>query len=135
MRITIWAASAAIAIAFAGTSASAERYDRNISNYNRVIRAIILGDIAGEREAERDAKRFPYASKGYGPIKTARAARDACAADVLNQIGRGARLASVPVAHPMSTGWEVEGAIDPRDGGSAFVCSVRNGSVSGVLIR
>lgn len=135
MRTMTGIAAAALMIAGTCAPAVAQRYDRDALSYNKVIRAIIMDDIAGQRQAERDAKRFPYASAGYGPIKNARQARDACAADVLRELGRGARLPRVPVASTMSTGWEVEGPVTSPDGATSFVCSVRNGSVSGTLIR
>ncbi|MDO7836219.1 hypothetical protein Q4610_14310 [Sphingobium sp. HBC34] len=101
-----------------------------------VVTAAIASDIARDRQAERDATRTPYASPGYGRIGSAAAARDACAAKALQQAGRQAKLIGRPSASSMSTGWEVEGAIALPDGGDVpFVCSVRNGSVSGVLLR
>ncbi|NWK95442.1 hypothetical protein DM806_07125 [Sphingobium lactosutens] len=100
-----------------------------------VVGAAIASDIAAQRQAERDAKRFPYASPGYGPIATAAAARNACAAKALDQAGPSAKLIGQARASTMSTGWEVEGDIAAADGDIPFVCSVRNGSVSGVLLR
>lgn len=101
-----------------------------------VIGAAIASDIARDRQAERAAKRAPYASPGHGPIASAAAARDACAAKALHQAGPQAKLIGRPSASTMSTGWEVEGAIAlPRGGDVPFVCSVRNGSVSGLLLR
>lgn len=101
-----------------------------------VIGAAIASDIAADRQAEREAKRTPYASPGHGPIASAAAARDACAAKALYQAGPGGKLIGRPRADTMATGWEVEGEIGfPDGGGVPFVCSVRNGSVSGVLLR
>lgn len=109
----------------------------NDRTLDRAVGAAILSDVSKDRQAERDAKRQPYATPGYGPIDTVSAARDACAADALHQVGRGAKLIGRPYASNMATGWEVEGDIDPGDGqGSVpFVCSVRNGSVTGVLLK
>ncbi|MFC3440773.1 hypothetical protein ACFOKF_06090 [Sphingobium rhizovicinum] len=101
-----------------------------------VVAAAIASDIAADRQAERDARRAPYVPQGYGPIDTAAAARDACAAKALYQAGPDGRLIGKARASTMSTGWEVEGAIGFPDGSDMpFVCSVRNGSVSGVLLR
>lgn len=134
MRI-LQLASLLTAAALAPSVAHAERYDLDIRKYNQVIRAIILDDIIGQEQARRDAARYPYASAGYGPIADIRTARDACAADVLNQLGQGVSLSGVPQARPMATGWEVEGGLTGTSQGDSFVCSVRNGSVSGVIIR
>ncbi len=101
-----------------------------------VIGAAIASDIARDRQAERDARRAPYASPGYGPIASAAAARDACAAKALYQAGADSKLIGRPRASSMATGWEVEGEIGFADGGAIpFVCSVRNGSVSGLLLQ
>ncbi|WP_230461241.1 hypothetical protein [Sphingobium sp. CAP-1] len=101
-----------------------------------VVTAAIASDIAHDRQAERDAKRTPYAAPGYGRIASAAAARDACAAKALHQAGPDAKLIGRPSASTMSTGWEVEGAIALPGGGDVpFICSVRNGSVSGVLLQ
>ncbi|WP_254913642.1 hypothetical protein [Sphingobium sp. Z007] len=101
-----------------------------------VVGAAIASDIARDRQAERDARRAPYASPGYGPIASAAAARDACAAKALYQAGADGKLIGRPRASNMATGWEVEGEIGFTGGDSIpFVCSVRNGSVSGVLLR
>lgn len=103
---------------------------------HQVIGAAIASDIARDRQAERDARRAPYASPGYGPIASAAAARDACAAKALHQAGHDGKLIGRPRASTMATGWEVEGEIGFADGGTVpFVCSVRNGSVSGVLLK
>ncbi|MES2172930.1 MAG: hypothetical protein V4523_03180 [Pseudomonadota bacterium] len=103
---------------------------------HQVIGAAIASDIARDRQAEREARRAPYASPGYGPIASAAAARDACAAKVLYQAGHDGKLIGRPRASTMATGWEVEGEIGFADGGTVpFVCSVRNGSVSGVLLQ
>ncbi|MEJ7927712.1 hypothetical protein WG908_13225 [Sphingobium sp. AN641] len=109
-------------------------YDRRA--YRRAVDAAIISDIAKDRQAERDARRAPYASPGYGSIRTAQAAREACGAEARRDVGGGAKLLGAPVARTMSTGWEVEGDLDVGDGKGAlpFVCSVRNGSVSGVLL-
>ena len=93
--------------------------------------------IARDRQAERDARRQPYVSPGYGPIRTATAARNACAAKAREEAGPGARILGRIAASTMSTGWEVEGEVRPSgdSGAVPFVCSVRNGSVSGVLLQ
>jgi hypothetical protein len=100
-----------------------------------VLTAAIVSDIVRDRQEERDARRAPYLAQGYGPIATASAARDACATKALYQAGPDAKLIGHAHASTMSTGWEVEGAIAVPEGDIPFVCSVRNGSVSGVLLR
>ncbi|MCI4588676.1 hypothetical protein MOK15_00945 [Sphingobium sp. BYY-5] len=100
-----------------------------------VVAAAIVGDIVRDRQAEREARRTPYASPGYGSIASAEAARDACAAKALYQAGPASRLIGPAHASTMSTGWEVEGTVTSQNGDIPFVCSVRNGSVSGVLLR
>ena len=102
----------------------------------RAADAAIVSDIARERQAERDAARQPYASPGHGSIRTASAARNACAAKAREEAGRGATIMGRPAASSMSTGWEVEGAVRIPGEREAipFVCSVRNGSVSGILL-
>ncbi|CAN5378667.1 hypothetical protein BH10PSE12_BH10PSE12_30920 [soil metagenome] len=99
------------------------------------VNAAILSDVSRDRQADRDAKQTPYATPGYGPIGSAKAARDACARDALDEAGPSSKLAGVPRASTMSTGWEVEGWIKQGDARLSFVCSVRNGSVSGVTLR
>lgn len=103
----------------------------------RAADAAIVSDIARERQADRDAARQPYASPGYGSIRTATSARNACAAKARGEAGPGATVLGRPSASSMSTGWEVEGAV--RVPGERepipFVCSVRNGSVSGILLN
>ncbi|MEC3910336.1 hypothetical protein U5A82_07525 [Sphingobium sp. CR2-8] len=100
-----------------------------------VVGAAIVSDIVADRQAQRDARQTPYASPGHGSIATAEAARDACAEKALYQAGPASRLIGPARASSMSTGWEVEGAVSAADGDIPFVCSVRNGSVSGVLLR
>lgn len=100
-----------------------------------VVGAAIVSDIVTSRQAQRDARQTPYASPGHGSIATAAAARDACAAKALYQAGPAAKLIGQAEASSMSTGWEVEGAITSPAGDIPFVCSVRNGSVSGLLLR
>lgn len=118
------------ATAFAQTG-----YDRR--QFDRAVDAAILSDISKDRQAERDAKRQPYEPPAHGSIDSAAAARDACAAEALRQAGPAARLIGQPGARTMATGWEVEGELGPTGDASSipFVCSVRNGSVSGVLLR
>ncbi len=101
------------------------------------VAASIVHDIMKDKQAERDARRQPYMSWEQGPIASAEEARHACVTEILAEAGHGAAIAGSPSAHSMSTGWEVEGDIMPPDGGEAlpFVCSVRNGLVSGTLIR
>ena len=103
----------------------------------RAADAAIVSDIARERQAERDAKRQPYASPGYGRIATVNGARNACAAKAREEAGAGAAVIGRPMASTMSTGWEVEGRVGPYHGMASvpFVCSVRNGSVSGILLK
>ena len=104
---------------------------------HRAADAAIASDIARDRQAERDARRQPYVSPGYGPIRTATAARNACAAKAREEAGPGARILGRIAASTMSTGWEVEGEVRPSgdSGAVPFVCSVRNGSVSGILLQ
>jgi hypothetical protein len=111
-------------------------YAQTVISPHDVVAAAIASDIARDQQADRDARRAPYASPGYGPIGSAAAARDACAAKALYQAGSDARLIGQARASSMSTGWEVEGAIGVPGGPDIpFVCSVRNGSVSGVLLQ
>lgn len=91
--------------------------------------AVILNRSDAARRPE------PYASPGQGSIASAAAARDACTGKALYQAGAGARLIGSAHASSMSTGWEVEGVITVAGQDVPFVCSVRNGSVSGVLLR
>lgn len=102
----------------------------------RAADAAIVSDIARDRQAERDARLQPYASPGYGPIQSAAAARSACAAKAREEAGGGTSVRGRITARTMSTGWEVEGEVGPvGDQHSVpFVCSVRNGSVSGILL-
>lgn len=101
-----------------------------------VIGAAIISDIARDRQAERDAKRQPYATPGYGPIASAKAAGDACSIKARQQAGPNAALVGRPMISNMATGWEVEGKIGLTDGGTIpFICSVRNGSVTGIVLR
>lgn len=119
----------------AATPASAQHGGNGVS-YHDAVNAAILSDVSRDRDAEREAKRQPYATPGYGPIHTAKGARDACSSKALEQVGGHAKIIGVPLASTMSTGWEVEGKIDGgEDGSIPFVCSVRNGSVSGVLLQ
>lgn len=102
----------------------------------RAADAAIVSDVARERQAERDARRQPYASPGFGRIATATAARQACAAKAREEAGRGSAVIGRPFASTMSTGWEVEGRVGPYGDQRSvpFVCSVRNGSVSGIRV-
>lgn len=133
-KLTKWAIGLAAATL---CQLPAAAQDMSRKDLRRAVDAAILSDVSKDRQAERDARQAPYASPGYGSITTAKAASDACAADALSEVGSAARLLGKPVARTMSTGWEVEGSIAP--GGDAghvdFVCSVRNGSVSGVLLK
>lgn len=104
---------------------------------HRAADAAIASDIARDRQAERDARRQPYASPDHGSIRTATAARNACAAKAREEAGPGTKVLGRIVASTMSTGWEVEGEVGPFDGRRSvpFVCSVRNGSVSGIMLQ
>ena len=101
------------------------------------VAASIVHDIMKDKQAERDVSRQPYMSWDHGTIASGKEARRACVTEILAEAGKGAAIVGSPSAHSMSTGWEVEGNITPPDGGEAlpFVCSVRNGLVSGTLIR
>ena len=126
---------AALSVALLASSlpAIAQISDRDL---RRAANAAIASDIARDRQAERDAQRQPYASPGYGRIATANAARQACAAKAREEAGRGAAVIGRPFASTMSTGWEVEGRVGPYGDQRSvpFVCSVRNGSVSGIRL-
>lgn len=102
-----------------------------------IVGAAIASEIVQDRQAARDARRQPYASPGYGPINSAAAARDACVSEARQQAGPGAQLIGKATVGSMASGWEVEGTVgaDGERSGTPFVCSVRNGSVSGVLLR
>ncbi|MBH1999103.1 MAG: hypothetical protein I8H96_08160 [Sphingomonadaceae bacterium] len=103
---------------------------------HQAVGAAILSDASRDRQAEREARRQPYISPVYGNITTANGARNACIAKAREQAGPGAKLIGQPIASTMSTGWEVEGTIAPSGGESIpFVCSVRNGSVSAILLQ
>ena len=127
--------NAALSIALLASSlpAAAQMSDRDL---RRATDAAIASDIARDRQAERDAKRQPYASPGYDRIATANGARLACAAKAREEAGRGAAVIGRPFASTMSTGWEVEGRVGPYGDQRSipFVCSVRNGSVSGIRL-
>ena len=116
------------------TAPAAAQYDRDL---HRTVGAAILSDVARDRAAERDAKRQPYVSPGLGSIVSARQARDACALKAREAAGARAELVGQPSASSMSTGWEVEGAVRAAgdEAATPFVCSVRNGSVSGILLN
>ena len=103
---------------------------------HRAADAAIASEIVQDRQAERDAKREPYASPGYGSIHSIAAARSACAAKARQEAGPGARISGRVDARSMSTGWEVEGNVGLASERHSipFVCSVRNGSVSGIIL-
>lgn len=123
-------------IMMAGLLMAAPIHAQTVIPPRDVIGAAIVSDIAKDRQAEREAKRQPYATPGYGPIASAQAAGDACAAKARQQAGPNAALVGRPVTSSMSTGWEVEGQIGLTDGGTIpFICSVRNGSVTGMILR
>ena len=130
MRMAMMAGFAAMLGAAIPAAAQSDRELR------RAADAAIISDIARDRQAERDAKRQPYGSPGYGPISSARAASSACAAKAREEAGPGAVVIGRPRVSSMSTGWEVEGQVGPYEDlrSVPFVCSVRNGSVSGILI-
>lgn len=111
-------------------------FAQSTREWRRATDAAIMSDIARDRQAERDAKRTPYASPGYGHISTTTAARNACSAKAREEAGPGSTIIGKPVARTMSTGWEVEGTVKPHgDASVPFICSVRNGSVSGILLQ
>lgn len=130
--MSILKASFCIALAVAALPAAAQ----SGRELRRAADAAIVSDIARERQTERDAKRQPYGSPGYGRITSANGARNACAAKAREEAGRGSAIIGRPRASSMSTGWEVEGEVGPYDDlrSVPFVCSVRNGSVSGILL-
>ncbi|SCW68807.1 hypothetical protein SAMN02927924_02148 [Sphingobium faniae] len=121
----------------AGLMAAPSAFAQSHGDLHRAVGAAILSDVASDRQAEREAKRQPYGSPGgYGSIMTAAAARDACSEKALAQAGMDAKIIGTPSASTMSTGWEVEGVVAPEaDASIPFVCSVRNGSVTGILLR
>lgn len=123
--------------AFGGLALAVPAHAQDYRDLHRAAGAAIASDIARDRQAERDAKRQPYASPGHGPIHSAAAARNACAAKARQEAGPGTRILGRILASTMSTGWEVEGAVGPFDGRRSvpFVCSIRNGSVSGILLQ
>ena len=118
----------------ASTAPAFAQSDREL---RRATNAAIASDIARDRQAERDARRQHYASPGYGRITSAAGARTACAAKARQEAGPRTAIIGRPVASSMSTGWEVEGEVGPYGDlrSVPFVCSVRNGSVSGILLK
>lgn len=124
-------------IATLGLALAIPAQAQDYRDLRRAADAAIVSDIARDRQAERDAKRQPYAAPGHGPIHTAAAARNACAAKAREEAGPGTKVLGRPLASTMSTGWEVEGEVGPFDGRRSvpFVCSVRNGSVSGIMLQ
>ncbi|KXU31938.1 hypothetical protein A0J57_12790 [Sphingobium sp. 22B] len=126
-----------LAICTLGLAPALPTHAQDYRDLRRATDAAIASDIARDRQAERDARRQPYVSPGYGPIQTATAARNACAAKAREEAGPGAKVLGRIAASTMSTGWEVEGEVGPFDGRRSvpFVCSVRNGSVSGILLQ
>ncbi|WP_240334261.1 hypothetical protein [Sphingobium estronivorans] len=112
-------------------------HGQDYRDLHRAADAAIVSDVARNRQADRDAQRQPYASPGYGRIHTAAAARNACIAKAREEAGPGSRVIGRPFASTMATGWEVEGEVGPAGGQRPvpFVCSVRNGSVSGIMLR
>lgn len=126
-----------ILFALAAATALPAQAQLDHRDLHRAVGAAILSDAARDRQAANDAARQPYASPGYGPIHTAAAARDACADKAREEAGPGARVLGRIIASTMSTGWEVNGEVGPFEDRRAipFVCSVRNGSVSGILLQ
>lgn len=126
----------ALMLAFGASDAMAQGTYSN-RELRRAADAAILSDLARERQADREARRQPYASPGHGPIASATGARRACAGEAVAEAGRGAKIVGTPRVSTMATGWEVEGGVDPGDGHGTvpFVCSVRNGSVSGIKLQ
>ncbi|WP_218036400.1 hypothetical protein [Sphingobium sp. EM0848] len=124
-------------IGIMGLALALPLHAQDYRDLHRAADAAIVSDVARDRQAERDAKRQPYTSPGYGPIHTAAAARNACIAKAQEEAGPGTRVLGRPFASTMATGWEVEGQVGPfGDRRSVpFVCSVRNGSVSGIMLQ
>lgn len=129
--------SCIIALAGAALASPVSAFAQQNVDLHSAIAASVLDDMMRERRAEREAKRQPYASTDYGSIATAEQARSACEQEILVEVGDDARIAETPSARSMSTGWEVEGMVAPGDssGPFPFVCSVRNGLVSGTLLN
>lgn len=127
---------ARIAVCATAMTLALPAHAQDYRDLHRAADAAIASDIVRDRQAERDAKRQPYGSPGYGPIRNAAAARSACAAKAREEAGRGSRILGRIGASTMSTGWEVEGEVVPAGDQRSvrFVCSVRNGSVSGILL-
>lgn len=96
---------------------------------------VIIVDDYYARQAYRDARRQPYLPNDHGSIASAQEAADACSEKALYQAGPASKLTGPAHASTMSTGWEVEGMIAAADGEIPFVCSVRNGLVSGLMLR
>jgi hypothetical protein len=118
------------------TAVAAPAIGQSSRELRRAADAAIVSDIARERQAERDAQRQPYGSPGHGHVTTVGAARAACSAKAREEAGYGATIVGRPRASSMSTGWEVEGEVRIKGESQPvpFVCSVRNGSVSGILL-
>lgn len=127
---------ARIAVFATGLALALPAHAQDYRDLHRAADAAIASDIVRDRQAERDAQRQPYGSPGYGPIRNVAAARNACAAKAREEAGRGSRILGRIAASSMSTGWEVEGEVGPAGDRRSvpFVCSVRNGSVSGILL-
>ena len=101
-----------------------------------VIVGSILNDMAQDRQAERDAKRWPYMSHERGSIASAAEAERICAREIVAEAGTGSSIAGAPSTRTMATGWEVEGQINiANDQARPFSCSVRNGLISATLIQ
>ncbi|MPT48212.1 MAG: hypothetical protein E2598_07290 [Sphingobium sp.] len=101
-----------------------------------VIVGSILSDMAHDRQAVRDARQWPYMSNEKGSIASAAEAQSVCSDEIVAEAGNGAAIIGTPSTRTMATGWEVEGQISiPGDEARSFACSVRNGLVSGTLIR
>ncbi|MGE4431789.1 MAG: hypothetical protein AB7E05_13710 [Sphingobium sp.] len=123
---------------FMGASAPMAAAAQEGIDLRTAVAGSILNDLARDKQADRDAKRWPYASSDYGSISSAEQAQDACAAEIVAEVGAGSAVIGTPSARTMSTGWEVEGHVRPtgdEEGALPFVCSVRNGLVSGTLVR
>ena len=123
---------AMLATSMAATSVAQAQSQRDL---RRAVDAAIASDIAASRQAEREAKQYPYADDRQGGIVSTAQARDACGARAAGQLGATAKVIGQSYARPMSTGWEVEGVVGDTQGDVRFVCSVRNGSVTGVLLN
>ncbi len=89
-----------LAICTLGLAPALPAHAQDYRDLRRATDAAIASDIARDRQAERDARRQPYVSPGYGPIQTATAARNACAAKAREEAGPGAKVLGRIAASP-----------------------------------